>query len=366
MKAKFSSVLLLVFSIFFGMSNSYGQGKIQFEKTVHDFGDINEEDGDAKVIFDFTNNGNKPLKLTSVKASCGCTTPNWSTDPVAAGGKGFIEVSYSTKNRPGTFNKTISVRTDGQPQVLLLTIKGNVIPRPKGPKDWYPMEIGNVRFKTTHLVFTNIKNTDKDTLSTVLYNEGKSEIAINYKDAKTPDYVKVWGSKDKLASEDTATLYISYDAALKGDYGYLFEYFQLPTSDIKQPKKRINISAHVKEDFSNVSKDQSTWPKVEFNTKKHEFGEMKALDKKSTAFKITNKGGNELIIRKVKASCGCTATKPQKTQLAPGESTTLDVTFTAGNYNRKVTKSITVITNDPDHPETTLQIEADVKTAEEN
>ncbi|ANQ49362.1 DUF1573 domain-containing protein [Flammeovirga yaeyamensis] len=364
MKGKISWLVICV-GILFHHSLVFGQAKIQFDKNIHDFGEIQESDGDADVVFEFTNTGNKPLTLTSVKASCGCTTPDWSTDPVAPNAKGYINVKYSTKSRPGKFNKTISVRTNGTPQVLLLSIKGNVIPRPKGPKDWYPMEMGSLRFKTTHFVFNNIKNTEKDTLSTIIYNQTKNPIELYYDQVKLPKHMAFWGDKSTVAAEDTLVVYLSYDASQKTDYGYIFEYFQLPTSDVKQPKKRINISAHIKEDFSSVADKKAEWPKATFDKKKHDFGEMKALDKASTMFTIKNDGKTKLLIRKVKASCGCTATKPNKTELAPGESTTLDVTFTAGNYNRSVTKSITVITNDPDHPENTLQISADVKSAEE-
>ncbi|WP_052444353.1 DUF1573 domain-containing protein [Flammeovirga sp. OC4] len=363
MKKTYISFSILIFS--FLVNPLFAQSKIVFDSLVHDFGDIKEEDGDAEAIFDFTNQGNKPLQLKSVKASCGCTTPNWSTEDIAVNGKGYVQVSYSTKNRPGPFTKTISVRTNGNPQVLVLTIKGNVIPRPKGPKDWYPHEIGNLRFKTTHILFGNILNTQKDTVSTVIYNQGIAPVKLKFDEVKVPDYIKVWGTKDKLSINDTATVYISYDASMKDDYGYLFEYFQLPTSDLESPKKRINISAHIKEDFSSLAEDGST-PTVEFDKKVQQLGEMKALDKKSVAFTISNKGTSELILRKVKASCGCTATKPQKTTLAPGESTKLDVTFTAGNYNRQVKKSITIITNDPKKPESTLYIEADVKSTEGN
>ncbi|OHX66271.1 DUF1573 domain-containing protein [Flammeovirga pacifica] len=364
MKGKISWLLICV-GILFHHSSLLAQAKISFDKNIHDFGEIQESDGDAEVVFEFTNTGNKPLSLTSVKASCGCTTPDWSTEDVAPNKKGYINVKYSTKNRPGVFSKTISVRTNGVPQVLVLTIKGNVIARPKGPKDWYPMEVGNLRFKTTHFVFNNIKNTAKDTLSSIIYNQGKSPIELYIDQIKVPSHVKVWSNKTTVAVKDTVILYLSYDASLKTDYGYIFEYFQIPTSDINQPKKRINISAHIKEDFSAVANKKEEWPKSSFDKRKHDFGVMKALDKASTKFTITNDGKSTLLIRKVKASCGCTATKPNKTELAPGESTTLDVTFTAGNYNRSVTKSITVITNDPDHPENTLQISADVKSAEE-
>lgn len=59
--------------------------------------------------FKFKNTGSNPLTLTSVKASCGCTTPSWSKEPIAPGKEGFINVSFNTKNREGVQSKTVTV-----------------------------------------------------------------------------------------------------------------------------------------------------------------------------------------------------------------------------------------------------------------
>ena len=67
----------------------------------------------------------------------------------------------------------------------------------------------------------------------------------------------------------------------------------------------------------------------------------------------------KLIIRKTKASCGCTATQPQKEILTSKDSTIIDVTFYSGERSGKQRKSITVITNDPKNAQTTLWIEAE-------
>lgn len=102
---------------------------VEFEKTDHDFGNVQQSDGNAVYDFVFLNTGDAPLILTNVKASCGCTTPVWTKDPVAPGQKGTIKVSYDAGNRPGGFNKSITVSSNAEVATVVLTIRGNVIPK---------------------------------------------------------------------------------------------------------------------------------------------------------------------------------------------------------------------------------------------
>ncbi len=102
-----------------------------FQSTEHDYGDI-VYDGDGLCTFVFTNTGTEPLMLTNVKASCGCTAPKWSRDPIKPGEKGEIEVKYNTRIA-GSFNKTVTVQTNGEPMQVILRIKGRVLPQETTP-----------------------------------------------------------------------------------------------------------------------------------------------------------------------------------------------------------------------------------------
>lgn len=99
------------------------QPKIQFEKTIHDFGQF-VEGTVARYEFVFTNTGDQPLILANVAASCGCTTPFWTREPVLPGKKGIINVSYNSQGRPGIFSKTITIVANTVPQYTTLVIKG--------------------------------------------------------------------------------------------------------------------------------------------------------------------------------------------------------------------------------------------------
>ncbi|MDR1667661.1 MAG: DUF1573 domain-containing protein [Bacteroidales bacterium] len=101
--------------------------EIQFEELVHDFETI-EFKGKAEVDFVFTNVGKEPLTITQCSASCGCTAPTWTKEPVKPGEKGVVKVVYKNTNYASSFNKTVTVISNAKTNKVVLTIKGTVAP----------------------------------------------------------------------------------------------------------------------------------------------------------------------------------------------------------------------------------------------
>ncbi|MFZ4725949.1 MAG: DUF1573 domain-containing protein [Paludibacter sp.] len=102
---------------------------INFENKEFDFGKIKEADGNVTHVFDFTNKGKAVLVVNRVQASCGCTTPVWTKEPIESGKKGEITVTYNTAGRPGAFTKTITVYSNDTVNQAILIIRGEVIPK---------------------------------------------------------------------------------------------------------------------------------------------------------------------------------------------------------------------------------------------
>lgn len=102
--------------------------EIVFDSETIDYGTI-VQGADGNRVFKFKNAGKEPLILTNVKASCGCTTPNWTRTPIAPGQAGEIAVHYDT-NRMGQFTKTITVQSNAKSATKVITIKGKVDPKP--------------------------------------------------------------------------------------------------------------------------------------------------------------------------------------------------------------------------------------------
>jgi hypothetical protein len=106
----------------------------------------------------------------------------------------------------------------------------------------------------------------------------------------------------------------------------------------------------------------SLWagPKIKFESVELDFGEIDAGKVVDLEFKFENVGNEDLVIKNISASCGCTATKLEKKEYKPGEKGVLPVKFFSRGYNGKIVKSVTVSTNDKENVYTRLKISGTV------
>ncbi|MGB5849311.1 MAG: DUF1573 domain-containing protein [Ignavibacteriaceae bacterium] len=112
--------------------------------------------------------------------------------------------------------------------------------------------------------------------------------------------------------------------------------------------------------LSSLSFAQLMGPKLVTQQDEHDFGDIKQGEKVTHVFVIINSGGDLLTIKSVKASCGCTAALPEKNELAPGESTNLNVTFNSAGRLGKQKKLIRIESDDPDNPQVIVTIKGNV------
>jgi hypothetical protein len=98
--------------------------KVKFKQETIDFGKT-KLNKPVSVDFEFTNTSKEPVLIETARASCGCTTPSWTKEPVLPGKKGKVTASYSA-NSVGTQNKTVWVRLKGVDQDKELHLTGTV------------------------------------------------------------------------------------------------------------------------------------------------------------------------------------------------------------------------------------------------
>ncbi len=128
------SVLFMMCSVTFAQgqetTGKQNGAEIIFKETNHNFGSIPFK-GNGSCEFVFVNTGNEPLILTQPKSSCGCTVPEWPKQPILPGESNVIKVTYKNTDRPGNFNKYITVYSNAiVNKEVKLHIKGTVEPEP--------------------------------------------------------------------------------------------------------------------------------------------------------------------------------------------------------------------------------------------
>ncbi len=126
MKRLVAYILMLVVGMGFALAQN--QADIKFDKTTHDFGTFSEKSPTVTTSFTFTNVGDGPLVIHQAIASCGCTVPEYTQEPVQPGKTGTIKVTYNGKGRfPGKFKKSITVRTNAKTELVRLFIEGEML-----------------------------------------------------------------------------------------------------------------------------------------------------------------------------------------------------------------------------------------------
>ncbi|MBO4485734.1 MAG: DUF1573 domain-containing protein [Prevotella sp.] len=124
---KMLMMAVLLFACVSFASAQDNQAQIKFDKVSHDFGTFSESNPVQECIFTFTNVGQAPLVINQAVASCGCTVPSYTKEPIAPGKTGAIKVTYNGKGKfPGHFKKSITVRTNGKPEMSRLYVEGTM------------------------------------------------------------------------------------------------------------------------------------------------------------------------------------------------------------------------------------------------
>lgn len=337
------------------------KSRVAFETLRHDFGTFKEELGVQSYEFKFKNDGNAPLIINHVQASCGCTTPEWTREPVAPGANGAIKVSYDPRNRPGVFTKTIRVSSNAENSDVVLTIQGNVTPRARTIEEDFPNQIGPLRAKTNHVAFPPIKEDEVKTDSVEIINTSDQPVQLDFK--TPPPHLSAVFKPAKLAPKEKGFIVVTFDAKKIKAFGFVMHRMYLNIDGKDDYRNSIAVSTTLEEDFSKLTPEElKNAPVVSYDTQAFDFGDIKQNEKVEHTFTLKNAGKRDLIIRDLKSSCGCTAVSPAKNIVSAGESVPLKVVFDTRGKSGRQNKTITVITNDPKNPTTILRISSNVLT----
>ena len=333
------------------------QPKLTFDKTQHDFGKVGEGDGAASYDFAFKNTGTTPLIIQNVSTTCGCTTPEWTKEPIRPGAAGFIKVSYDVKGRQGPIDRTIAVYSNSTPSPVNLRIIGDVIPVDRPPAEAFRYPAGSIRLDDMHVAFNRMYSFEKPAMVVTAYNPGPDAVKISFIDL--PAHIKTEVTPATIKQGEKASIKVTYDAARKNDWGFVTDRISMILNDNKTRDYKLTVTATIEEDFSRWTAAQlQNAPSISVDRQVIEAGKIKQGEKKTYQVKLTNNGKSKLLIRRLDPGNSLTAEAPK--EINAGASANLTITYDSAGQSGEQNKAVEVITNDPKNPKIVLRLKAEV------
>jgi len=349
----------ILFCLFFTpniFSQQNSNAIIVFKSMVYDFGTIKEDDGVAAGVFEFTNTGRAPLILQRVISSCNCTSCEWPKQPLAPGESGKLKVKFDPKGRSGAFDLMITTYTNSETAIVVLHIKGVVKEHPKTIEEIYNRLVGEVRFKSVLITFGRMITDEvkTDTLDYINMSNDPVKLDCNLNGLT---HLVVKFVPESVKPKERGLIIVTYDAKKRNDWGFLIDRFYLMQNNKQIANGMISVSATIEENFSSLTDEQKlNAPKMELKENEYNFGEVNEGQLVEKEFVFTNTGKSDLIIRKIKASCGCTTVDPSDKVIKPGQTSSFKATVKTNGFSERISKSITIITNDPVTPTSMVRI----------
>lgn len=325
--------------------------QLHFRAQTHDFGTVDELNGPVTHEFVFLNTSSRPVKILKVQASCGCTTPGWSREAIPPGKEGFIQASYDPKGRPGFFSKTLTVTTDLEADPVILQIKGQVTNDAEPAVSDYPVSKGSLRMKVSSFNMGRVYRRDEYVSREFPVVNGGLEPLVFTGRFVHPSYIKIDVQPRSLSPKQKGVVRVSYNGALKNQFGFQSDNVEIETNDPSDPVKSFSVYATLEDFFPELSAAElANAPQLTLDSYSMDFGNIQSNGATEREVLFTNTGKQELLLKSIQPNCSCIKASAEKTRLKPGESSILKISFNPLDRSGTQNKAISFYTNDPKNP----------------
>ena len=282
---------------------------VEFDKTVHDFGDISIDDGAQTCVFTVKNVGKEPIAIYEVVTSCGCTDAQWTREPIQSGKTGTITGTYKNEDGPVPFDKTLTVYIAGVGKPVILRMRGLVHEKKKPLSELFgAVKLGSMGLKSLNYKVSNVLQGESSSDEVKIANLGKQPMKVAFTDVSPNLTVEVVPAT--VPAGETAALRFSVkaDPALWGKHVYS----ATPVINGAKASKPITVTALTRGNFASWTPEQrKNAAQCIFDESTVSFGTAQAGAKVKGTFTFTNKGKSPLKFYSLDADAdGLTATLP--------------------------------------------------------
>ena len=300
MKRNIIHMLLCLIMPVMGAQAASAQEKVggiaEFDRTVHDFGDVMLSDGPLSCTFNVKNISQKPMLIHSVVTSCGCTDVKWTREPVMPGKSGSISAVYTNDEGPYPFDKSLTVYISGIGKPVILRLRGISHEKQLSLEEMYPVRFGSLAFRTAEMKCGNIEQGESRSDEATVANLSSSPVTVGFTNVSPNLTVKV--TPNPVPARSTARLQFSVksDRSLWGKNWY----YATPTvngrtytatENGKETVSRLGIYAFTKENFASMTgEERENASRPMFDSSSYTFGKIKAGTPVDATFTFKNIG----------------------------------------------------------------------------
>ena len=300
--------------------------------------------------FTLTNKDKTPMRIVSLRASCGCLQAKASAEVIPSGGSATVTLTYDARQM-GTFRKEVAVYIQGEKTPLWLAMEGRVVRERFTVDTDLPVDMGNVRLSTGSIEFEQVNRGDRPVAEIEIVNAERG----NYKPSlmHLPSYLTAEYVPEVLRGGERGIIRLTLDSELLPDYGlnqtsiYLSRYPGERVSDDNE----LPVSAVMLPSFSHLSGSQrSRAPRMQLSEENVVMEGIDLKKKLKAVVVISNVGESPLSIKQLQVSHRSVGVALANRTIAPGSSTKLKITLTPSMLKTsKVRPRILLISDDPAH-----------------
>lgn len=307
--------------------------------------------------FKLKNEGNRPLLISQVKKSCGCTAVEYPTRSIAAGEEFTVKMTYDAKQMGTFFKQLLLYSNAGDP--YMLTMQGRVVEQVTDFAGNYDYMLGDLKSDAQDIEFDDVNKGDRPMQRIHIFNP--TEQVMEPVVMHLPAYLSAQVSPSRLAPHRAGEVAIVLDSKKLRDFGLnqTSVYLGGRMGDKVSSDKEITVSAVLLPDFDDMTPAQKqAAPKAKLSTANLDLGTFGGKKKLKGEVLITNEGKSELDIRSMQMFTVGLQVSLNKSKIQPGETAKLKVTAVAADLKNGRSKKprILIITNDPDMPKVVIHV----------
>ena len=355
MKRFISALVVLLYSVISVYAQQQGRAVLRFDTTTWDFGHISEAGGKVNHTFHFTNRHTSPIVIEEVISTCGCAVPVYSKQPIKPGNAGTITVTFDPKGRTNFFSKSIRVVANSGQSVNTLWVKGT-INTINSIEDEYPYSLSSyILVDKMTLSYEQLQHNGRSKQQDIrIYNRSDKMVKLSYLLLDKSGCLSI-SMPSSLQGRSYATMKITA-SPLKGFYGTFKDKIIISANSVHSSP--IQILGIVIDDMRKVS--AATAPRLKCSQSYFNLGSISLKKHIQRKIKVTNEGGNPLIIRKIECPEFVSTNIRGEKVLKRNECLEVLFELNVSSSNQPFDAKVKLITNDAHQPVHTVIFEGEI------